>query len=63
MVLSQDACATIDWFEEEMIGQMAPNWHFAFLWEGVLPALREGGVTDAQITTMLEDNPRRWLAA
>ena len=23
---------------------------------------RAGGMTDAQLTTMLEDNPRRWLA-
>ena len=27
MVLSQDACATIDWFPEEMVAQLAPKWH------------------------------------
>ena len=62
MMLSHDACATIDWFPEEMIAQMAPNWHFTFLFEGVLPALREAGVSDEQIATMLERNPARWLS-
>ena len=61
MLLSQDACATLDWFPAEMVAQMAPDWHFTFLWEGVLPALREGGVSDEQIETMMVDNPRRWL--
>jgi predicted metal-dependent phosphotriesterase family hydrolase len=28
----------------------------------VIPSLRAGGLTDEQVTTMLEDNPRRWLA-
>jgi len=42
---------------------MAPNWHFTFLWEGVLPALREAGVTDEQVATMLESNPRAWLTS
>jgi phosphotriesterase-related protein len=63
MTLSQDACAFIDWFPQEMIAQMVPNWHFTFLWEGVLPALRESGVTDEQIDTMMESNPRGWLTA
>jgi phosphotriesterase-related protein len=63
MLLSQDAVAFIDWFPQEMIAEMAPNWHFTFLWEGVLPALREGGVSDEQIATMMEDNPRAWLTS
>ncbi len=61
MMLSQDACATIDWYPEEL-RSMVPNWHFTYLWEGVLPALREGGVGDDQIDTMLVANPARWLA-
>ncbi|MDQ4041101.1 MAG: phosphotriesterase [Actinomycetota bacterium] len=63
MMLSQDACATIDWYPEDLVKQMAPNWHFTFLWEGVLPALADGGVTDEQIDTMMRDNPRGWLTA
>ncbi len=63
MLLSHDACATLDWFPEELIGQMAPDWHFGFLFESVIPALKEGGVSDEQLATMLRDNPRRWLTA
>jgi phosphotriesterase-related protein len=63
MMLSQDACATIDWFPEEMVKQMAPNWHFTFLWEGVLPELSDAGVSDDQIDTMMRENPRGWLTA
>jgi phosphotriesterase-related protein len=42
---------------------MVPNWHFGYIFDEILPALREGGVTDEQITTMMEENPARWLAA
>jgi phosphotriesterase-related protein len=63
MTLSQDACATIDWFPEELIAQMAPNWHFTYLFEQVLEQLREAGVTDEQIATMLDENPLRWLTS
>ena len=61
MTISQDAVAAFDWFPEEM-RSLVPNWHMAFLWEGVLPALREGGVPEAGIETMLTENPARWLA-
>ena len=63
MMLSQDACATIDWFPEELVKQMAPEWDFTFLWRGVLPELSDGGVTDEQIDTMMRENPRAWLTA
>jgi len=63
MVISQDACATIDWFPEEMIGQLAPNWHFTHIFETIIPALGELGVSDANIATMLDEVPARWLSA
>jgi phosphotriesterase-related protein len=62
MMLSHDACATIDWFPPELIAQMAPNWHFTYLFETVLDQLREGGVGDDHIDTMMVANPARWLA-
>jgi predicted metal-dependent phosphotriesterase family hydrolase len=34
---------------------------YTFLFEAFLPALRNGGVTEAQISTLLEDNPARVL--
>jgi phosphotriesterase-related protein len=63
MTLSQDACATIDWFPPELVKQMAPEWDFTFLWRGVLPELSDGGVSDDQIDTMMRENPRGWLTA
>jgi phosphotriesterase-related protein len=63
MMLSQDACATIDWFPPELITQMAPEWNFTFLWRRILSDLSDGGVEDAQIETMMRDNPRAWLTA
>ena len=62
MLLGQDACAAFDWYPEEMKAAMAPDWHMTFIFESVLPSLREAGVSDEQVTTMLEENPRRWLA-
>ena len=63
MHLSQDAAATIDWFPPGWTERAVPNWHFTWLFERVLPDLREGGVTEEQIETMLERNPARWLSS
>ncbi len=62
MVLSHDASCHIDWFPAEMIPQFAPAWHFEHLFDDVLPALRERGVTESQIQAMLVDNPRRYFS-
>jgi len=59
MVLAHDASCHIDWFPDGLAPVLAPNWHFTHLLDDVLPALRERGVTDGQIATMLVDNPRR----
>jgi phosphotriesterase-related protein len=61
MVLSHDAACYIDWFSPEVKAKMAPRWHFNHIHDDVLPALRECGVTEAQIDTMLVDNPRRYF--
>jgi phosphotriesterase-related protein len=61
MVLSHDASCYIDWFPPEVIPLFAPAWHFEHLFDDVLPALRARGVTEAQIETMLVDNPRRYF--
>jgi phosphotriesterase-related protein len=63
MMLSCDACATIDWFPPELVEQLAPRWTMMHLFEDVLPALRERGVTEEQVATMLDANPARWLGA
>jgi phosphotriesterase-related protein len=59
MVLSHDASCFIDWLPEQLVPVALPNWHFLHIHNDVLPALRERGITDDQIHTMLVDNPRR----
>lgn len=61
MVLSQDASCFIDWFPVAVKEQVAPRWHYNHVSDQVLPALRESGVTDEQIDTMLVANPRRYF--
>jgi phosphotriesterase-related protein len=63
MMLSQDACATMDWYPPELKPQLAPEWDFTFLWRGVLSELSDGGVSDGDIDTMMRENPRAWLTA
>lgn len=58
MVLAHDASCYIDWLPEEALPMVLPNWHYLHIHNDVLPALRERGVTEEQITTMLVDNPR-----
>jgi phosphotriesterase-related protein len=65
MFLSQDFCSTIDWFTPEVEEQLkpvaAPNWSMTFLFEQVIPTLKEGGMTDEQLDQMMVENPKRWL--
>ena len=67
MFLSQDYCATLDWYPVEVMRQMdeaglARGWSMTLIFEEVIPALRERGMTDEQLDTMLVENPKRWLA-
>lgn len=61
MVLSHDAACYIDWFPPSAVPHFAPYWHYEHMFDDVLPALRERGVTDTQIDTMLVANPRRYF--
>jgi phosphotriesterase-related protein len=66
MFLSQDYCSTLDWFppevEEQMKQQMVPKWSMTFLFEEVIPELKERGMTDEQLDQMMVENPKSWLA-
>jgi phosphotriesterase-related protein len=59
MVLSHDAACFNDWLPEAAIPAMLPRWHFLHIHHDVIPALKERGVTDDQLKTMLVDNPRK----
>lgn len=65
IVLSHDASCYMDFFSgeehQELLKTAVPNWHYLHISQDVLPALRELGVSDEQITTMLVDNPRRYF--
>ncbi|HWB67024.1 MAG TPA: phosphotriesterase-related protein [Mycobacteriales bacterium] len=62
MLLAHDAACYIDWIDPAF-APMSPNWHYLHVTNDVLPALRERGVSDEQIETMMIDNPRRWITA
>jgi phosphotriesterase-related protein len=57
LVLSHDAFCVNDWFPPTH--EFGTEWHYCHISRDVLPALREAGVTDHDITAMMVDNPRR----
>lgn len=59
MVLSHDAACHNDWLDDDVLAEVTPRWNYLHITNDVIPALEERGVTDAQIRTMLVDNPRR----
>jgi phosphotriesterase-related protein len=60
MVLSHDAVCFTDIYDLSVVEQW-PNWNYNHISEDVIPALKQRGVTDAQIETMLVVNPREIL--
>ncbi|MEV7964458.1 phosphotriesterase-related protein [Sphaerisporangium sp. NPDC088356] len=65
MVLSHDSACFMDYWGgawDLTLEQAAPNWHYGHIHDDVLPALREKGVTDAQLHQMLVENPRRYFS-
>jgi phosphotriesterase-related protein len=69
LMISQDFCATIDWFPPEAAevfeGHGAiRNWSMTLVFDEVVPALREGGaMDDDSFDTVFVQNPKRWLTA
>jgi phosphotriesterase-related protein len=70
MFLSQDFDIPIsnglDWYPPEMVEQFeaaggVTDWSMTFVFEQVIPALKEGGMTDEQLDTILVANPKLWL--
>lgn len=67
MLISADSCATLDWFPDETVEVLmregaVKDWTITLVPDQVLPTLREGGMTDEQVTAVFEENPKRWLA-
>src|SRR5215210_2106902 len=67
MFLSQDFVVALDWYPPELAEQLvaaglAKDWSMTLLWEQVIPTLKESGMTDEQLETMMVANPARWLS-
>jgi phosphotriesterase-related protein len=67
MFLSQDFCSSIDWFprevQEYLKANEVPDWSMTFLFEQVIPVLKEGGMSDDALNQMMVENPKRWLGS
>jgi len=69
LMISQDYCATIDWFPPEAAEVFEANgairnWSMTLVFDEVVPALREqDAMDDATFDTVFVENPRRWLTA
>ena len=59
ITLAHDANCYIDYFSPEAKHEAAPDWHFRHISEDVIPALLKGGLTEADIETIMVKNPRR----
>ena len=59
MVLSHDAACYNHWLPERPLPQMLPRWHYLHIHNDVIPALKQKGVTDEQLRTMLVENPKK----
>ena len=69
LMISQDYCATIDWFPAEAAEMFQSqgairHWSMTLVFDEVVPALREQGVMDDEtFHTVFTENPKRWLTA
>ena len=69
LMISQDYCATIDWFPPEAAETFENsgairNWSMTLVFDEVVPALREQGVLDEEVfETIFVQNPARWLTS
>jgi phosphotriesterase-related protein len=62
LMISHDKASFMDWFSNAEIDSVQPNWQYTYIHGGVLPGLRERGVSDEQIEQILVHNPHRFLA-
>ena len=63
IMLSHDKASFTDWFSNAEQDFVLPDWQFTYIHSGLLPGLREHGISEAQIDQMLIHNPREFFAA
>lgn len=61
MILSHDYSCYLDLFDNDVRAAHFPNWSYTHIFDNVLPALKQRGVTEDQVHQMLVTNPRRIL--
>jgi phosphotriesterase-related protein len=44
---------------ERELPALLPSWHYLHIHNDVIPALKQKGVSDEQVHTMLVENPRK----
>ena len=60
MVLAHDVACYLDWIDPNVMAMMT-QWSYLHIYDEVLPYLREHGVTEDQINTMLVEAPRSYF--
>jgi hypothetical protein len=50
-------------YEAALKANEVPDWSMTFLFERVIPELKERGMTDEQLDQMMVENPKRWLGS
>jgi phosphotriesterase-related protein len=50
----------VDWFPRSVM-DATETWRWTYISDTVVPSMRARGISEADITTMLVDNPRRIL--
>lgn len=63
IILSHDYNSHIDWWPPEVLPVFAqhnaPKWSYHHIMEDVVPYIRDKGVNERQISTIMVDNPKR----
>jgi len=62
LMLSHDKACFMDWFRNEEVDAVQPDWNYGYIHSGVLPGMRSRGVTEEQIGQILVTNPREFFA-
>ena len=62
LMLSHDKACFMDWFRNEEVDAVQPDWNYGYIHSGVLPGMRSRGVTEEQIEKILVANPRQFFA-
>jgi phosphotriesterase-related protein len=63
VMLSHDKSSFMDWFSNAEVDPALPDWRYTYIHDGVLPGLRQRGITESQLEQMLVRNPRDFFAA